>query len=91
MLEGALMWDATGENSATNESGPPMVVPIGEHVGDVFNRLNPSLKQGERRQFLGSIDDVISGTLSEDIKEPIGIGTALATIVPPSETCAPCG
>ena len=67
MLEGALIWDAKPENRATTESGSSWY--LGEHVNDVFNRLNPDLKEGERPRFLGGIDDVITGRLTEDIKE----------------------
>jgi len=67
MLEGALIWDAGPENRATTESGSPWY--IGEPVDDVFNRLNPDLKEGERPKFLGTINDVIEGRISEDIQE----------------------
>jgi hypothetical protein len=67
MLEGALIWDATGENSVRNQLGQPWYV--GEHVDEVFNRLNPKLREGERPQFLDSIDDVINGNRAEDLQE----------------------
>jgi len=67
MLEGALIWEARPENRATTASGTPWY--LGERVDDVFNRLAPDLKEGVRPKFLGTIDDVIEGRISEDIKE----------------------
>ncbi len=71
MLEGALIWDATVDESDAIEPGRRWY--INQHVEEVFNRLNPKLKQGERPPFLGSISDVISGKVPEDIVEH-GIG-----------------
>jgi PAS domain S-box-containing protein len=66
MLEGALIWDNTGENPEDN-SGHRWY--IGENVYDVFNRLHPGLPSGERPQFLRPIEQILDGKIAEDTQE----------------------
>ncbi|TDZ20275.1 Histidine protein kinase NIK1 [Colletotrichum orbiculare MAFF 240422] len=65
MLEGALIWDNNGEDGANSNSS----WFIGQDMYDVFNRLNPQLKDGERPKFLRPIEDIIAGRKTEEVAE----------------------
>ncbi|KAF6818148.1 histidine kinase hhk6p [Colletotrichum sojae] len=65
MLEGALIWDINGEESATSNSS----WFVGQNMYDVFNRLNPQLKAGERPKFLRPIEDILAGGKTEEVAE----------------------
>ncbi|KAK2749068.1 histidine kinase hhk6p [Colletotrichum kahawae] len=64
MLEGALIWDSEEESNHDNSDWF-----IGQDMYDVFNRLNPQLKTGERPKFLRPIEDIIAGGKTEEVAE----------------------
>ncbi|KAI8285409.1 Two-component system protein A [Colletotrichum sp. SAR 10_98] len=64
MLEGALIWDSEEESNHNNSDWF-----IGQDMYDVFNRLNPQLKTGERPKFLRPIEDIIAGGKTEEVAE----------------------
>ncbi|KAM0667337.1 hypothetical protein ACQRIT_003646 [Beauveria bassiana] len=63
MLEGALIWYTTYEDT---EKGRWF---IGEDMYTVFNRLTEQMPEGERPDWLNSIEEILEGNRSEDIKE----------------------
>ncbi|KAK1529254.1 hsp90-like protein [Colletotrichum costaricense] len=65
MLEGALMWDSNGDDSAANQS----TWFLGQNMYEVFNRLNPQLKTGERPKFLRPVEDILAGGKTEEVAE----------------------
>lgn len=65
MLEGALMWDSNGDDSAANQS----TWFLGQNMYEVFNRLNPQLKTGERPKFLRPVEDILGGGKTEEVAE----------------------
>jgi PAS domain S-box-containing protein len=67
MLEGALIWDAAGDEEIEGDHGRGWYV--GENMYEVFNRLNPELGPGERPEFLQPIEEILAGTLSEGFKQ----------------------
>lgn len=68
MLEGALIWNNTHEES---HDGTRWF--IGEDMYTVFNRLTAQLADGERPEFLEPIELLLDGKATEDLKEH-GIG-----------------
>ncbi|KAH8836831.1 hypothetical protein MCOR27_009443 [Pyricularia oryzae] len=67
MLEGALRWDATGENYRDLEGDSKWYV--GRNMYEVFNTLNSHLEDGERPRFLEPIKAILAGKSTEDIQE----------------------
>ncbi|WQF87510.1 Putative PAS domain, signal transduction response regulator, receiver domain, CheY-like superfamily [Colletotrichum destructivum] len=65
MLEGALIWDSNGEDSTSPHSS----WFVGQDMYEVFNRLNPQLKAGERPKFLRPIEDILAGGKTEEVAE----------------------
>ncbi|KAJ2974880.1 hypothetical protein NQ176_g5825 [Zarea fungicola] len=63
MLEGALIWNNTYEDT---EKGRWF---IGEDMYTVFNRLTEQMAEGERPNWLNSIEEILEGKSTEDIKE----------------------
>ncbi|EGX89909.1 autoinducer 2 sensor kinase/phosphatase luxQ [Cordyceps militaris CM01] len=63
MLEGALIWDTTYQDT---EKGRWF---IGEDMYTVFNRLTEQMPEGERPDWLNSIEEILEGKRFEDIKE----------------------
>lgn len=63
MLEGALIWDTTYEDTGKGRWF------IGEDMYTVFNRLTEQMPEGERPDWLNSIEEILEGKRSEDIKE----------------------
>lgn len=66
MLEGALIWDANAETTASDYDARWYV---GLDVGEVFARINPHQKRGQRPDFLQPIEDVLAGRISQDLQE----------------------
>ncbi|KAM5355536.1 hypothetical protein ACJ41O_002182 [Fusarium nematophilum] len=64
MLEGALIWNNTHEES---HDGTRWFV--GENMYKVFNRLTAQLPDGERPEFLEPIELMLDGKATEDVKE----------------------
>ncbi|TLS29677.1 hypothetical protein PpBr36_00850 [Pyricularia pennisetigena] len=67
MLEGALRWDATGENYRDLKGDSKWYV--GRNMYEVFNTLNSHLEDGERPRFLEPIEAILAGKSTEDIQE----------------------
>lgn len=65
MLEGALMWESNGDDNAANQ--PSWF--LGQNMYEVFNRLNPQLKTGERPKFLRPVEDIFAGGKTEEVAE----------------------
>lgn len=65
MLEGALIWDNTSEGKANGRWF------IGENMYTVFNRLTHQLRDGELPEWLKHIEDVLEGTVPEDVQEHV--------------------
>ncbi|OAA73852.1 autoinducer 2 sensor kinase/phosphatase luxQ [Cordyceps fumosorosea ARSEF 2679] len=63
MLEGALIWDTTYEDTGKGRWF------IGEDMYTVFNRLTEQMPEGERPDWLNSIEEILEGKRLEDIKE----------------------
>jgi PAS domain S-box-containing protein len=61
MLEGALIWDSTGDESRADSRWF-----IGRNIYYVFNRLTECLSEGEQPHFLQPIEDCLNGKISED-------------------------
>ncbi|KAI8626713.1 hypothetical protein F5Y19DRAFT_478198 [Xylariaceae sp. FL1651] len=62
MLEGALIWnDGNDARSSDSESSHDSQRYIGRNVDEVFNDLNPKLRQGETPAFLRPIKDLLTG------------------------------
>ncbi|KAG5929477.1 hypothetical protein E4U42_005741 [Claviceps africana] len=64
MLEGALIWNNTHEDSHDSSRWY-----IGENVYSVFNRLTDQLDQGGQLDFLQPIEDILDRKYSEEVKE----------------------
>ncbi|PHH67070.1 hypothetical protein CDD81_4465 [Ophiocordyceps australis] len=64
MLEGALIWNTTYEET---HDGSPWY--IGQDMYTVFNRLAEQLPEGEEPEFLQPIEDILEGKLTEDVRE----------------------
>lgn len=62
MLEGALIWNNTVEESHDRWY-------IGEDMYTVFNRLTEQMPEGERPDWLQPIEDLLDGKREEDAKE----------------------
>lgn len=62
MLEGALIWNNTSEESDNRWF-------LGEDMYAVFNRLTEQMPEGERPDWLQPIEDLLEGRRSEDVKE----------------------
>lgn len=62
MLEGALIWNNTWEESDDRWF-------LGEDMYTVFNRLTEQMPEGERPDWLQPIEDLLEGKRSEDVKE----------------------
>lgn len=77
MLEGALIWNNTYEES---HDGSRWF--IGENMYTVFNRLTEQLPEGERPEFLRPIEDILDLRSSEDVKEH-SIGEQTQARAPP--------
>lgn len=63
MLEGAIVWD--------QDEAPELDSSwyIGNDMYEVFNRLSPKLKSGERPKFLTPIEGILNGSRREVIEE----------------------
>ena len=64
MLEGALIWNSSGDE---NQDHPDRKWYIGENVYTVFNRLTDHLAEGEKPRFLQPIEDCLDGKIAVDI------------------------
>lgn len=62
MLEGALIWNTTPEDSHDRWF-------LGEDMYTVFNRLTEQMPEGERPDWLQPIEDMLEGRREEDVKE----------------------
>ena len=81
MLEGALIWDTLGEDSALDGGGSAWY--IGKNVYEVFNRLNSKLPHGQRPQFLEPIESILASQPTVDLQEH-EIGRSLLFKLPTS-------
>ncbi|KAG6009161.1 hypothetical protein E4U21_003231 [Claviceps maximensis] len=64
MLEGALIWNNTHEDSHDSSRWY-----IGENMYSVFNRLTNRVTQGKQLDFLQPIEDILDKKYSEEVKE----------------------
>lgn len=64
MLEGALIWNTTYE-----DSHEPSRWYVGEDMYTVFNRLAGKVTEGEQPHFLGPIEDILDGKCKEEVSE----------------------
>lgn len=67
MLEGGLVWNMSGDRTAPHDFETRWF--IGKNAYEVFNDLNPHLPHGARPQFLGPIEDILTGMSDEDVQE----------------------
>lgn len=63
MLEGALIWENTYEDTDKSRWF------IGEDMYTVFNRLTEQMPDGERPDWLNSIEEILEGKRAEDFQE----------------------
>lgn len=64
MLEGALIWNNTYEDSHDSSRWY-----IGENMYSVFSRLTNQVAEGEQLGFLQPIEDILDRKYSEEVKE----------------------
>lgn len=64
MLEGALIWNNTHEDSHDSSRWY-----IGENMYSVFSRLTNQVVQGQQLDFLQPIEDILDRKYSEEVKE----------------------
>jgi hypothetical protein len=77
MLEGAIKWHGRKQHGAEDcESDDDLhgVKYIGKNVDEVFNDLNPQLRQGEIPAFLAPIHLMLDGKQERDMVQEHEIG-----------------
>ncbi|KAF4125202.1 Signal transduction histidine kinase [Geosmithia morbida] len=62
MLEGALIWDSTGEELPEDSRWF-----MGQNVYHVFNRLTQNMADGEKLKFLQPIEDCLDGNIIDEV------------------------
>ncbi|KAH9893074.1 hypothetical protein F4778DRAFT_309004 [Xylariomycetidae sp. FL2044] len=65
MLEGALIMEDSQDN--INGDGSNSQKYLGRNVDEVFNELNPRLREGEMPSFLKPVTDLLAGKITKDI------------------------
>lgn len=82
MLEGALIWNRFKAGKAHEEDSSDddlyALKYVGQNVEEVFNDLNPRMRQGEIPAFLNPLHEMIDGKLKRDFTQEHEIGKLTA-------------
>jgi PAS domain S-box-containing protein len=82
MIEGAILWNSRKDNQTPDEESSDddlyALKYVGRNVDEVFNDLNPRMRQGEILSFLAPIHNMLDGKRRRDVVQEHELGMSSA-------------